>query len=61
MLHTGREEPPDYPAFEVRDGRAMFLESADTTGTADFRRPGGSAREWGELPVSDSATGSEQR
>ena len=61
MLHTGREEPPDYPAFEVRDGRAMFLESADTTGTADFRRPGGSVREWGELPVSDSATGSEQR
>lgn len=56
LLHTGREDPPDYPDFEVRDGRSMFLEQESTSGSADFQRPRSAARSWDEIPVSSSGS-----
>lgn len=55
IVHTGREEPPDYPHFEVRDGRGMFLEQTPSSGPTDFQRPPSSSNSWDELPV-DAAT-----
>jgi uncharacterized protein (DUF58 family) len=55
IVHTGREEPPDYPHFEVRDGRGMFLEQTPSSGPTDFQRPPSSSDSWDELPV-DAAT-----
>ncbi len=54
VLHTGREEPPNYPHFEVRDGRGTFLELTSTSGSIDFSRPSGSSNEWEDIPVSIS-------
>ncbi|NQW20586.1 MAG: DUF58 domain-containing protein [Chloroflexi bacterium] len=50
ILHTGREEPPDFPHFEVRDGRGMFLESQAITGISNFRRPTSSITGWEGIP-----------
>ncbi|MBN4064581.1 DUF58 domain-containing protein [Dehalococcoides mccartyi] len=52
VLHTGREDPPDYPDFEVRDGRGMFLETEISSGPTDFQRPANNAKEWDDIPVS---------
>ena len=52
LFHTGREDPPDYPDFEVRDGRSMFLDDSNISGPIDFQRPSTIASEWDELPVS---------
>jgi hypothetical protein len=46
VLHTGREEPPDYPDFEVRDGRELFLERRDDSGENDFKRPSQDGGDW---------------
>lgn len=51
ILHTGREEPPDYPDFEVRDGRSMFLDTNPTSGPTDFQRPQKIRSSWDEIPV----------
>jgi uncharacterized protein (DUF58 family) len=51
ILHTGREDPPDYPDFEVRDGRSMFLHTNPTLGSTEFRRPAKSVSSWHEIPV----------
>ena len=59
IVHTGREEPPEYPHFEVRDGRGMFLEERLSSGPADFSRPPSTGGNWEDLPV-DEAT-SERR
>ncbi|MCH8114947.1 MAG: DUF58 domain-containing protein [Chloroflexi bacterium] len=55
ILHVGREEPPDYPEFEVRDGRALFLESVedrDAQRERDFGRPANGGAGWNDVPVS---------
>lgn len=52
VLHTGREEPPDYPEFEVRDGRGLFLEQIKTEEKDDFRRPSKHSEKWDDIPVS---------
>ena len=55
ILHVGREEPPDYPEFEVRDGRAQFLESRedrDAKSGSEFRRPASGNADWNAAPVS---------
>jgi len=51
VVHVGREEPPEYPQFEVRDGRGMFLETE--TEVTDFRRPvqRDSSGNWREMPL----------
>lgn len=54
VLHTGREEPPDYPHFEVRDGRSMFLDEPASSGASDFQRPSTPTKEWEDIPVSDA-------
>jgi uncharacterized protein (DUF58 family) len=51
ILHTGREEPPDYPDFEVRDGRSMFLETNPRSGPTEFQRPAKYGFRWDEMPV----------
>ena len=51
ILHTGREEPPDYPDFEVRDGRSMFLETNPRLGPTEFQRPAKYGFRWDEMPV----------
>jgi hypothetical protein len=51
ILHTGREEPPDYPDFEVRDGRSMFLDMKPASGPTDFQRPANTGSSWDEIPV----------
>jgi uncharacterized protein (DUF58 family) len=62
VLHTGRENPPDFPEFEVRDGRKMFLDSlepGDGVRDAAFIRPTGDSGEWDEIPTSaDSGSSS---
>ena len=55
VLHTGREEPPEYPEFEVRDGRGLFLEQINTEQKNDFRRPFKSSEKWDDIPVSDTS------
>lgn len=55
LLHTGREEPPVYPDFEVRDGRGMFLEELPTSGPVNFKRPAGGGKKWDDIPVSTPA------
>jgi len=55
VLHTGREEPPVYEHFEVRDGRGMFLERRTTSGPTDFKRPDSAGKNWDDIPVSSSA------
>jgi uncharacterized protein (DUF58 family) len=52
ILHIGREEPPDYPDFEVRDGRGLFLEPLEDMRGPELTRPPGSSGEWDEFPVS---------
>ncbi|MDG0867748.1 DUF58 domain-containing protein [Candidatus Lucifugimonas marina] len=54
LFHTGREDPPDYPDFEVRDGRAMFLDESHVSGVKDFQRPPIAVSEWDDLPVVNS-------
>jgi len=51
ILHTGREEPPDYSDFQVRDGRSMFLDTKPTSGPTDFQRPIKTVSSWDEIPV----------
>jgi uncharacterized protein (DUF58 family) len=53
IVHTGREAPPDYPDFEVRDGRSMFLQDF---AESKFSRPSGSGGEWNDVPVSPSGS-----
>jgi len=60
VLHTGREEPPSFPEFEVRDGRAMFLESR-TTPEYEFRPPVNTGSGWDAVPTTVSATGGGER
>jgi uncharacterized protein (DUF58 family) len=55
LLHTGREEPPDYPDFEVRDGRGMFLDELRVSGPTSFRRPGSGSKGWDDIPVVSSS------
>jgi hypothetical protein len=55
ILHTGREEPPDYPEFEVRDGRSLFLDQINTDEKNDFRRPSKSSEKWDDIPVSSAS------
>ena len=55
ILHVGREEPPDFPEFEVRDGRSLFLEppeDRDGRGKSEFSRPVKSDAGWNDVPVS---------
>ncbi len=52
ILHIGREEPPDYPDFEVRDGRGLFLEPLEDMRGTDYSRPASSSGKWDEFPVS---------
>jgi hypothetical protein len=51
ILHTGREEPPDYSEFEVRDGRSMFLDMEPASRPIDFRRQAKIGSSWDEIPV----------
>jgi uncharacterized protein (DUF58 family) len=58
VLQTGREEPPDYPEFEVRDGRGLFLEPLeDSRGPEiEFKRPPNMSGNWDDVPVSAAVT-----
>jgi uncharacterized protein (DUF58 family) len=58
VFHTGREDPPEYDEFEVRDGREMFLESLDDTSENDFQRPPSKSGEWDTIPVSPASSSS---
>jgi uncharacterized protein (DUF58 family) len=62
VLHVGREEPPDYPEFEVRDGRSLFLEpnADDPEAPAEdgFKRPVARDADWNDVPVSAARTSS---
>jgi hypothetical protein len=55
VLHTGREDPPDYPEFEVRDGRGLFLEQINAEKEGDLRRPSKSSEKWDDIPVSSTS------
>ena len=52
VVHTGREEPPDYPEFEVRDARGLFLEAIPGVNDELFSRPPEKIGDWDKLPVS---------
>lgn len=56
ILHVGREKPPDYPEFEVRDGRTLFLTPLDEEPGAkahrEFRKPASTDAGWDDVPVS---------
>ncbi len=59
VLHVGRDDPPDYPEFEVRDGRALFLETVEeleSGSQSSFRRPVKSGAGWDDVPVSAART-----
>jgi len=60
ILHVGREEPPEYPEFEVRDGRPMFLDPLRSDRKSDdkseFSRPAGDDSDWNDLPVTAART-----
>ncbi|MEE8045571.1 MAG: DUF58 domain-containing protein [Dehalococcoidia bacterium] len=58
ILHIGREEPPDYPEFEVRDGRGLFLEPLPDSGgpEVEFKRPPSASGNWDDVPVSAAST-----
>ena len=55
VLHTGREDPPDYPEFEVRDGRGLFLEQINAEKEGDLRRLSKSSEKWDDIPVSSTS------
>ena len=52
ILHIGREEPPKFPGFEIRDGRDLFLLPSEDLKDDDFRRPFGSGSSWNESEMS---------
>ena len=52
ILHIGREEPPKFPGFEIRDGRDLFLLPSEDLKDDDFRRPFGSGSSWNESETS---------
>tara|TARA_B100000949_G_scaffold226574_1_gene232077 strand:- start:124 stop:885 length:762 start_codon:yes stop_codon:yes gene_type:complete len=52
ILHIGREEPPKFPGFEIRDGRGLFLLPSEDLKDDDFRRPFGSGSNWNESEMS---------
>ncbi len=52
VVHIGREEPPDYPEFEVRDARGLFLEEISGVNDELFKRPPEKTGDWDKLPVS---------
>ena len=52
VVHTGREAPPDYPEFEVRDARGLFLEEIPGINDELFTRPPEKTGDWDKLPVS---------
>ena len=58
VLHTGRGEPPQYPEFEMRDGRGLFLEPNPSSGgpETEFTRPPNISGNWDDIPVSASVT-----
>ncbi len=49
IVHTGRETPPEYPLFEVRDGRGLFLKQCPVPVGPSFRRP--ESDNWSDIPV----------
>lgn len=55
ILHVGREEPPVYPEFEVRDARGLFLDSLEDERVNEFSRPAAKAVAWDELPVTSAS------
>jgi uncharacterized protein (DUF58 family) len=52
VVHTGREVPPDYPDFEVRDARGLFLEAIPGVNDELFKKPPEKTADWDKLPVS---------
>lgn len=52
ILHIGREEPPKFPGFEIRDGRGLFLLPSEGSKDDDFRRPSESGSNWNESEMS---------
>jgi uncharacterized protein (DUF58 family) len=56
VFHTGRDEPPEFDEFEVRDGREMFLESIGGKRENEFERPPSESGEWDTIPVSPAST-----
>jgi hypothetical protein len=58
VLHTGRGEPPQYPEFEMRDGRGLFLEPNPSSDgpESEFKRPSNMNGNWDDIPVSVSVT-----
>ena len=62
ILHVGREDPPEYPEFEVRDGRSVFLDplrrDRNQDGKSEFSRPAADTSDWNDLPVTAAGTSS---
>ena len=60
ILHVGREDPPEYPEFEVRDGRSVFLDplrrDRKQDGKSEFSRPAADTSDWNDLPVTAAGT-----
>ncbi|MDA1280230.1 MAG: DUF58 domain-containing protein [Chloroflexi bacterium] len=51
ILHIGREAPPEFTEFEVRDGRGLFLESLERLRETEFSRPASSDSGWDGMPT----------
>tara|TARA_B100001971_G_C18080506_1_gene478008 strand:- start:299 stop:898 length:600 start_codon:yes stop_codon:yes gene_type:complete len=61
IVHVGREDPPEYPEFEVRDARELFLPSHHLPlparkGAEDFGRPTEIKGDWNAVPISAAAS-----
>ena len=54
ILHIGREDPPQFPEFEVRDGRSLFLLELESPNNVDFRRPSENGFDWKESEMQSS-------
>ena len=62
IVHVGREDPPEYPEFEVRDARELFLPSHHLplparNGADDFGRPTEIKGDWNAVPISTETSG----
>ena len=61
ILHIGREDPPQFPEFEIRDGRSMFLLPLEGSKDGDFMRPSENGFNWKESEMPNSVGGTINR
>jgi uncharacterized protein (DUF58 family) len=59
IVHIGREAPPNFPEFEVRDGRALFLETPESREAQrenEYSRPPKDDTNWDDMHVSSASS-----